>query len=440
MIAGKTGGDVPGADAPIDEAPKPLKRLHRGVVARLSAVLLLLVGFGAGAGADRIGLLGQSAVNASSSLVDEPAFKTFQQAWDVVHANYIDINHVDDQTLLYGAANGMIASLNDTGHSAFFTPEEAASFADQLNGQYVGVGIQISNANGPWQIVEVYDGSPAAKAGLKPGDDITFVGDTSVDGLTEADIGALLKGKEGTSVTMTVHRESTSGDLTVTLTREKIDYKLATWTMLPSNVAFVQLLAFSEGASLEMRAALDDARAAGAKSFILDLRGNPGGLGLEVVKVASLFLPEGTVVYQEQDANGKQYPFKTIGVNDYTTQPMTVLIDHDTASSAEILAAALSENKRATTIGVTTFGTGTGTTTFPLDDGSEVDLGVSFWFTPSGKSVWRVGLQPNQEVSLPPGVFGETPASVQGFTTKQLAASTDSQLKAAYDVLTSTNR
>jgi carboxyl-terminal processing protease len=273
-----------------------------------------------------------------------------------------------------------------------------------------------------------------------PGDQITFVGDAPVDGLTEAQVGTLLQGKEGTSVTMTVHRPSDNTDLTVTMTREKIVYKLVSWTMLPSNIAFVQLLSFSQGASQEMRAALDEAKAAGATSFILDLRGNPGGLGLEVVKVASLFLPEGSVVYQEQDANSKKYPFKTIGVNDYTTQPMVVLINANTASSAEILASALNENKRATTIGETTFGTGTGTTTFPLDDGSEVDLGVSFWFTPSGKSVWRVGLKPNQEVSLPAGVFGETPATVKGFTDKQLEASRDTQLKAAYDVLTSTNR
>ena len=435
-----TGGEHPTAKRQTTRNADRARRIHRGVIARLGAVLLLTIGFGAGAGADRLGLLGESAVHASSSLVDDPAFKTFQQAWDVVHENYIDIANVDDKTLIYGAATGMVAALNDTGHSSFFTPEEAAAFAQQQASQFVGVGIQISNTTGQWIILAVYDGSPAAKAGLKIGDQITAVGDKSVEGLNEADIGALLKGEEGTSVTMTVHRGSDGSDLTVTMKREKIAYKLVSWTMLPQKVAFIQLLQFNQGASLEMKGALDEASAAGATSIIFDLRGNPGGLGLEAVKVASLLLPEGSVVYQEQDQGGKKWDQKTIGKSDYTTQPMVVLIDQNTASAAEIVSAALKENDRATLVGETTVGTGTGTTTFPLDDGSEVDLGIAFWFTPTGESIWRVGLKPTQEVALPLGTYGETPASVKGSTPEALARSTDAQLKAAYDIVTSTSR
>lgn len=435
-------GDVSAsADARLNARPGAVARVRQGMLARVTAVVLLLVGFGAGAGADRIGLLGQSAVNASSSLVDTPAFKTFQQAWDVVHANYIDIAHVDDKTLIYGAATGMVAALNDTGHSTFFTPEQAASFKEQQSSQFVGVGIQISNTTGKWLILAVYSGSPADKAGLKIGDEITYVGDKPVEGLIEADIGALLKGAIGTSVQMTVHRGSTNADITVKMTREKITYKLVNWTMLPNNVAFVQLLQFNAGASLELKGALDEASAAGATSIIFDLRGNPGGLGLEAVKVASVLLPEGSTVYQEQDSpNGPKYSQKTIGRSNYTTQPMVVLIDQNTASAAEIISASLRDNHRATLVGETTVGTGTGTTTFPLDDGSEVDLGVSFWFTPTGQSVWRVGVKPNQEVALPAGTYGLTPGAAKNFTTKDLAAATDAQLKTAYDVLTSTSR
>lgn len=416
------------------------RRLPQGALSRVAGVLLLLVGFGSGVGADKLGWVGQSGANASSSLVDTPAFKTFEQAWNVVHDNYIDINHVDDQTLIYGAATGMVAALNDTGHSAFFTPEQAAAFAQQQSSQFVGVGIQISNTTGKWIILAVYSGSPADKAGIKIGDQITFVGKTSVDGMSEADIGSLLKGAVGTSVTMTIHRDSTNADITVTMKREKITYNLTSWTMLPDNVAFIQLLQFNQGASLELKGALDEATAAGATSFIFDLRGNPGGLGLEAVKVASVLLPEGSTVYQEQDATGKKWSNKTIGVSPYTTQPMVVLIDENTASAAEIVSSALEENGRATLIGERTVGTGTGTTTFPLDDGSEVDLGIAFWFTPSGKSVWHVGVTPNQEVQLPAGTYGLTPQAAKGLTASELAASTDTQLKAAFEVLTSTKR
>jgi carboxyl-terminal processing protease len=405
------------------------------------AALLLLSGFVAGAGADKLGWLGETGVNASSSLVDSPAFKTFQQAWDVVHENYIGINSVSDQSLIYGAANGMVAALNDPGHSEFLTPDQVAAFNAQENSQFVGVGIQIDNSTGAWVILVVYQNSPAERAGIKVGDEITYVGKTAVQGMSMTDIGNLLKGKEGTSVTMTVHRPSDNSDHTVTMTREKITIALVNWTMLPDKVGYVQLVQFNAGASQDLKAALDAATKAGATSFIFDLRDNPGGLGLEAVKVASLFLPEGSVVYQEQDApNAQKYSQKTIGISPYTKQPMVVLINAQTASAAEIVSAALRDNGRATLIGETTFGTGTGTNEFPLDDGSAVRLGVSLWFTPKGKSLWHVGVAPDQTVALPTGVYGLTPDTAKGFSAADIEASGDAQLKTGFEMLTSTKR
>lgn len=416
-------------------------RMRQGAITRVMAALLLLSGFVAGAGADKLGWLGETGVNASSSLVDSPAFKTFQQAWDVVHENYIGINSVSDQTLIYGAANGMVAALNDPGHSEFLTPDQVAAFNAQENSQFVGVGIQIDNSTGAWVILVVYKGSPADRAGIKVGDEITYVGKTAVQGMSMTDIGNLLKGKEGTSVTMTVHRPSDNSDHTVTMTREKITIALVNWTMLPDKVGYIQLVQFNAGASQDLKAALDAATKAGATSFIFDLRDNPGGLGLEAVKVASLFLPEGSVVYQEQDApNAQKYAQKTIGISPYTKQPMVVLINAQTASAAEIVSAALRDNGRATLIGETTFGTGTGTNEFPLDDGSAVRLGVSLWFTPKGKSLWHVGVSPDHAVALPTGVYGLTPDTAKGFTAADIEASGDAQLKTGFEMLTSTKR
>ena len=416
-------------------------RVRKGAITRIMAALLLLTGFVAGAGADKLGWLGETGVNASSSLVDTPAFKTFQQAWDVVHANYIGINSVSDQTLIYGAANGMVAALNDPGHSEFLTPEQVAAFNAQENSQFVGVGIQIDNSTGAWVILVVYKNSPADRAGIKVGDEITYVGKTPVQGLSMTDIGNLLKGKEGTSVTMTVHRPSDNSDHTLTMTREKITIALVNWTMLPDKVGYIQLVQFNAGASQDLKAALDAATKAGATSFIFDLRDNPGGLGLEAVKVASLFLPEGSVVYQEQDApNAQKYSQKTIGISPYTKQPMVVLINAQTASAAEIVSAALRDNGRATLIGLTTFGTGTGTNEFPLDDGSAVRLGVSLWFTPKGKSLWHVGVAPDRTVALPEGTYGLTPDTAQGLSAADIEASSDAQLKTGFEMLTSTKR
>lgn len=416
-------------------------RARQGAITRVMAALLLLSGFVAGAGADRLGWLGDAGVNASSSLVDTPAFKTFQQAWDVVHENYIGINQVDDQTLIYGAANGMVAALNDPGHSEFLTPDEVAAFNAQENSEFVGVGIQIDNSTGAWVIVVVYKNSPAERAGIKPGDEITFVGKTAVSGMSMTDIGNLLKGKEGTSVTMTVHRPLDNSDHTVTMKREKITITLVNWTMLPDNVGYIQLVQFNAGASQDLKNALDAATKAGATSFIFDLRDNPGGLGLEAVKVASLFLPEGSTVYQEKDSpNGQTYAQKTIGRSPYTTQPMVVLINANTASAAEIVSAALRDNGRATLIGQTTFGTGTGTTEFPLDDGSAVRLGVSLWFTPKGKSIWHAGVTPDDKVALPEGAYALTPDTAKGLSAADLEASTDTQLKTGFEMLTSTKR
>jgi carboxyl-terminal processing protease len=147
------------------------------------------------------------------------------------------------------------------------------------------------------------------------------------------------------------------------------------------------------------------------------------------------------VVYQEQDApNAQKYSQKTIGISPYTKQPMVVLINAQTASAAEIVSAALRDNGRATLIGQTTFGTGTGTNEFPLDDGSAVRLGVSLWFTPKGKSLWHVGVAPDQTVALPEGTYGLTPDTAQGLSAADIEASTDAQLKTGFEMLTSTKR
>jgi carboxyl-terminal processing protease len=178
------------------------------------------------------------------------------------------------------------------------------------------------------------------------------------------------------------------------------------------------------------------ARAEGAERLILDLRGNPGGLVPEVIGVASQFLDEGVTIFQEQGREGEPKLIKTVGrLGQWLDLALVVLIDDQSASGAEVLAAALRENGRATLVGETTFGTGTVLSTFPQDDGSSVVLGTAFWLTPEGEHVWQNGVDPDQFVTLAPNAFPSRPEDDPELTAAELTDTEDDQLQAAFAAL-----
>jgi carboxyl-terminal processing protease len=246
----------------------------------------------------------------------------------------------------------------------------------------------------------------------------------------------LILGKEGDHLTLTIERPSEPEPLRIDVTRQTIERHPVTWRWLPDKTVHLRVTDFQPGVNQKVRSALETIRKAGAQRLILDLRGNPGGLVPEVIGVASQFLDEGSTIFQEKERDQEARPIQTVGRNGaWLDLALVVLIDDDSASGAEVLAAALRDNGRAQLVGETTFGTGTVLTTFPQDDGSSVVLATAFWLTPDGDLLWKEGVEPDQFVALARDVFPSRPEDDPELTKGELEGSADAQLRAAHETL-----
>jgi carboxyl-terminal processing protease len=219
------------------------------------------------------------------------------------------------------------------------------------------------------------------------------------------------------------------------LERAEIESPVASWTMIPSsNVAFVRLSSFSDDSAEKLAQAFEEARSAGARRFILDLRNNPGGRLDQAVRMAGDFLEPGSVVYIREDASGEREEIEVDGGAERTRAPLAVLVNGGTASSSEILAGALRDNNRAPVIGETTFGTGTVLSEFVLRDGSAILLGVAEWLTPDGDFIRESGIQPDIRVPLASGDDPLTPTDARDLSRDEILER-DAQLARAFENL-----
>ena len=438
------------SEPPAWEPPAPVAR----PAVSIAALVLLLAVFFVGVAVGSTGVLGgvsgavsnpSSAPAASGQPVtsggpsapsNAPAnFDLFWQALDVIQKNFVGRADIDPTQLTYGAIRGMVEALGDTGHSVFLTPEQAQSEQNALNQNVVGIGVLLGQRNGQTIIVSVVPGSPAEQAGLKAGDAIVAVNGASVEGLAPDELAAKVRGDEGTSVTVTVERPSTGERLDFTIVRQKIKFPSASWTMIPgTNIALLRLSQFAAGSADELQAARDAAIAAGATSIILDLRGNPGGYVDQAVQAASEFL-HGKTVYIRETASGEKIPVQTSDTVPSTDVPLAVLIDKNTASSAEIMSGAIKSAGRAPLVGDTTFGTGTVLLPFTLSDGSVVRLAIERWLTPDGDLIFGKGITPTDPVALGPNDVPIEPNDLRDLPADQLGSLTDRQLLKAIELL-----
>jgi len=422
-------------------------------------LVLLLIAFTAGIFVDRSGIFesapstgGAGSASSSPSVAvgtigpgvtvppDMPAdFGLFWQSIDLIRQHYVDQSAVTSQAITYGAISGVVDELGDPGHTVFLTPDDVKSEQQALEGTIVGIGVYLGEpAGGGLVIQSVIDGSPADKAGLHALDRIIDVNGQNVENLSTANVAALIRGPEGTTVEITIVPNGTSSPRTVTITRAKITVPAVAWALVPgTHSASVQISQFSQGTTDQLKSALRDAAAAGATSIVLDLRENPGGLVDEAVGVASQFLDSG-FVYIRQDANGNQTKVPVKGGGVATTTPLTVLVDYGTASAAEIVAGALQDAGRGKVIGVRTFGTGTVLNTFSLADGSALRLAVEEWLTPDGRRIFPDGITPDTTVELAAGEHAVAPQEVANMTAAEVAASGDAQLLAGLQQLGAT--
>jgi carboxyl-terminal processing protease len=362
-------------------------------------------------------------------------FGVFWQALRLTQDNFVDTGKLTDQNLTWGAIRGMIDALGDTGHSVFLTPDELAAEQASLQGKLTGVGVIVDQRSGAPVVVSVIDGSPAAAAGIRPGDTIVAVDGQPTDRMTVDQVVSAIRGPAGTSVTLTVRHTGDTATTDIAIVRQQITIPAVTWTMVPgTQTADIRVIQFSSGAGAAAKDAIQAARDAGATKIVMDMRGNPGGFVSEAVDLASQFVGNG-VVYEEKDRSGNIKPVQAKPGGIATDIPMDVLVDFGTASSSEIFAGAIQGNNRGKIVGVQTFGTGTVLGTFNLPDGSAIRLGIIEWLTPKGDTIFNKGITPDAEVKLPAGAAIVEPGQLKTMTPQQFAASTDTQLQKAVQLL-----
>ena len=354
-------------------------------------------------------------------LVGDSDTRVVNEAIGQVHDTYY--RRIPEKELANESIRGIVTSLNDR-FSNYFDPKQYKKFNEQQSGEFAGIGVQVTKVADGLKIVEVYDNSPAQDAKLTVGDVVTAVGTTALKGKSSDASVALIQGKIGSPVKLTVRHGQKSRD--VTLDRATITVPVVTSskrTVDGDKLAVIRLDQFSSGAHGELGAALKKAMKDGAKGVVFDLRDNPGGLVTEAQLVASAFLKDGKIV----TTKGRAVPtrtFSAVGDPIAPKLPMVVLVNKNSASAAEIVAGALQDRQRAELVGTRTFGKGVFQEVLELSNGGALDITAGQYFLPSGRNLGGAG------VSTGSGLKPDVQASDDPKTTKQ-----DEGLDKALDVL-----
>jgi carboxyl-terminal processing protease len=321
----------------------------------------------------------------------------FGDVLNTVQRQYV--TEVDDTKLIEAAIDGMLNSLDP--HSGYLNPESFDDMRDQTRGEYGGLGIEVTSEDGVVKVISPMDGTPAAEAGIKAGDYITAVNGESVLGLTVNEAVKQMRGKPGEAVTLTIAREK-SDPFDVKIVREVIKPKIVTVRM-EGDYGYLRIASFNEKTTDEAEAAFTNLRAKNPhmKGLVLDLRNNPGGLLDQAVGVSDLFLDGGEIVSQRGRDPRDVERYNARPGDIAAGLPIVVIINNGSASAAEIVAGALQDRKRAEIVGLTSFGKGSVQTVIPLRGGMDgaLKLTTARYYTPSGRSIQRTGIDPDLEVA-----------------------------------------
>ncbi|MFL7871905.1 MAG: S41 family peptidase, partial [Anaerolineales bacterium] len=292
-------------------------------------------------------------------------FTPFWEAWNIVHDDYVD-QPVDNTALMQGAIRGMMEALGDQ-HSTYMDPQTYQSANDSLAGEYEGIGAWVDTTADYLTIISPIPGSPADSVGLKPGDKIIAIDSEDMTGIDAELVRQRVLGPAGSKVVLTIAREGESDPLDFTITREKIVVKSASGEMLENDIGYVQITTFGDKTTSELRATLKDLMAQNPKGLIIDLRNNGGGYLQTAVEVASEFIGDGVVLY-EQYGDGQRTTYQALKNGQATEIPLVVLINEGTASASEIVAGAIQDYGRGELVGVTSYGKGSVQNWVPLSN------------------------------------------------------------------------
>jgi len=319
----------------------------------------------------------------------------FGDVFERIRTDYVE--EVKDSDLIEAAINGMLTSLDP--HSGYMNEKAFKEMQVQTRGEFGGLGIEVTMENGLVKVVSPIDDTPAAKAGMRPGDYISYIDDDQVMGLTLAEAVEKMRGKVDSKVKLTVLREDQTEPLEITLTRAIIKIRSAKARTEGDDIAYIRVTQFNEQTTDLMRE--DFARVKkdlpNLRGVVLDLRNKPGGLLEQAVSVSDAFLKQGEIVStRERDPNRtKRYPAHAGDELVDEKVPMVVLVNSGSASAAEIVSGALQDHKRAIIVGTKTFGKGSVQTVIPLTEHGAIRLTTARYYTPSGHSIQAKGIVPD---------------------------------------------
>lgn len=359
---------------------------QRRITVVVVMVLLLAAGFAGG----------RFSVWLQYPIVKDKAFGNLSYAYNEIRANYL--NGAESKALVDGAAEGMVGSLQDP-YSVYLPEDKGEAYVQSYQDHFVGIGVEIRQEDGAFIVDSVIKGAPAEKAKVRKEDELTAIDGKSVKGLSFDELKAKLQGETGSTVMLDVSRSGKP--LTVKVVRGDVPVLTVASEMKPGGIGVITISRFAEKTAKEFDAAIQSLQKQGMKALLLDLRGNPGGLLNPTIEIANRFVPKGKTIVQVVYKDEKRVLTHKSSQKTPWKLPISILVDAHTASSAEVLTAALKDTAGAQVVGEKTFGKGIVQNFNQLKDGSVLKLTEAQWRTPNGQWIHKKGIDPNVVVAAP---------------------------------------
>ncbi len=336
--------------------------------------------------------------NELADILEDPVLK---EIINLIDRNYVDKNP-NKEKMIEGALNGMLKSLDH--HSHYLNPEKAKLEKESIQGEFAGIGAVLEMKNGNVVVLDVYENSPAEKAGIKAGDIIIKVKDDSGeiaadDSVNLEDVVKRIRGAPGTKVTLTVFRKEAPSPLKIEITRGKVKI-INVVSKKFNDVGYVKMAQFAEKSADDLGNAVEKLKKQGAAKIILDLRNNPGGLLSSVNDIASMFLSPAKIITSLNGRGGQILETHISTGGKYAEIPLVILTNGGSASASEIMAAAIKENGRGKIVGENTFGKGSVQTVVFLSNGGNIHLTIAHFYSPLGNKIHGVGVAPDVKVEI----------------------------------------